>query len=181
MACLSSFRLPFGSGRVRVPRNQRPRRNVSRSMKTRTLALTDWRFVLALSLLIANDRFLKRAWPGFVTGKLSDVVGPVVAAVLGATLLGVLVRFVDERRAIERTTEPPVIHLSIAVVAAFMSSMPSNPLPRAAFDWLVPMRFPVFVAVESWTPIPPSSLSPMTFAWPIWPIVALALFHNRMP
>jgi hypothetical protein len=32
----------------------------------------------ALAVLILNDRVLKAAWPGFVTGKLSDVAGLVV-------------------------------------------------------------------------------------------------------
>ena len=34
--------------------------------------------LLALGLLLLNDHVLKRAWPGFVTGKLSDVAGLVV-------------------------------------------------------------------------------------------------------
>jgi hypothetical protein len=33
----------------------------------------------ALAVLILNDRFLKTAWPGAVTGKLSDVAGLIVA------------------------------------------------------------------------------------------------------
>jgi hypothetical protein len=33
----------------------------------------------ALAVLIANDQLLKAAWPGVVTGKLSDVAGLVVA------------------------------------------------------------------------------------------------------
>ena len=39
----------------------------------------------ALAVLLVNDHVLKRAFPGAVTGKLSDVAGPVVlAALLGA-------------------------------------------------------------------------------------------------
>jgi hypothetical protein len=30
---------------------------------------------LCLVLLVLNDHLLKQAWPGWVTGKLSDVVG----------------------------------------------------------------------------------------------------------
>ena len=33
----------------------------------------------ALVLLVVNDHVLKAAWPGFVTGKLSDVAGLIVA------------------------------------------------------------------------------------------------------
>src|ERR687898_3548159 len=45
--------------------------------------------VLALVLLVLNDHVLKQAWPGWVTGKLSDVAGLVVAPLLLAALLAV--------------------------------------------------------------------------------------------
>jgi hypothetical protein len=37
-------------------------------------------FILALVVLIANDFWFKRAWPGFVTGKLSDFAGVAIVA-----------------------------------------------------------------------------------------------------
>jgi hypothetical protein len=40
----------------------------------------------ALALLLANDHVLKRAWPGLVTGKLSDVAGPIVVAALAGAV-----------------------------------------------------------------------------------------------
>ncbi|MEV4888637.1 hypothetical protein AB0K48_04515 [Nonomuraea sp. NPDC055795] len=43
--------------------------------------------LVAASLLLVNDHLLKQAWPGFVTGKLSDVAGLVVAAPLLSLLL----------------------------------------------------------------------------------------------
>ena len=43
--------------------------------------------VLALVLLVLNDHVLKQAWPGWVTGKLSDVAGMVVAPLLLAAVL----------------------------------------------------------------------------------------------
>jgi hypothetical protein len=43
--------------------------------------------VLALVLLVLNDHVLKQAWPGWVTGKLSDVAGLVVAPLLLAAVL----------------------------------------------------------------------------------------------
>ena len=43
--------------------------------------------VLALVVLVINDHLLKEAWPGFVTGKLSDVFGLVVAPLLLGVLL----------------------------------------------------------------------------------------------
>ena len=43
--------------------------------------------VLSLVLLVLNDHVLKEAWPGWVTGKLSDVAGLVVAPLLLSALL----------------------------------------------------------------------------------------------
>lgn len=43
--------------------------------------------VLALVLLVLNDHVLKQAWPGWVTGKLSDVAGLVVAPLLLSAVL----------------------------------------------------------------------------------------------
>ncbi|MFD9944581.1 hypothetical protein ACFWYW_48300 [Nonomuraea sp. NPDC059023] len=43
--------------------------------------------LVAALLLLVNDHLLKQAWPGFVTGKLSDVAGLVVAAPLLSLLL----------------------------------------------------------------------------------------------
>lgn len=43
--------------------------------------------VLALVVLVLNDHVLKQAWPGWVTGKLSDVAGLVVAPLLLAAVL----------------------------------------------------------------------------------------------
>jgi hypothetical protein len=49
--------------------------------RSRTLAIvTTWPFVLALALLLLNDWLLKQAYPGFVTGKLSDFAGLAVVA-----------------------------------------------------------------------------------------------------
>ncbi len=44
--------------------------------------------VVSLFVLLLNDHLLKQAWPGPVTGKLSDVAGLVVAPPLVALLLG---------------------------------------------------------------------------------------------
>jgi hypothetical protein len=44
-------------------------------------------FAGAIALLVINDHVLKAAWPGFVTGKLSDVAGVVMVAILLAALL----------------------------------------------------------------------------------------------
>lgn len=50
-------------------------------MRNRVLAIfTTWPFLLTLVVLLVNDRILKQAYPGFVTGKLSDFAGLAVVA-----------------------------------------------------------------------------------------------------
>lgn len=39
-------------------------------------------FVLSVGLLLLNDHVLKATWPGLVTGKLSDVAGVAMVAIL---------------------------------------------------------------------------------------------------
>ena len=46
------------------------------------LALTSWPFVCALAMLLLNDWWLKPAYPGPVTGKLSDFAGIAICALL---------------------------------------------------------------------------------------------------
>lgn len=47
-----------------------------------------WWFLAAGALLYLNDQVLKHRHPGWITGKVSDVVGPLVVAGLLATLVG---------------------------------------------------------------------------------------------
>jgi hypothetical protein len=50
-------------------------------MRSRAIAMfTTWPFVVALAVLIVNDALLKQAYPGFITGKLSDFAGLAVVA-----------------------------------------------------------------------------------------------------
>ncbi|MCY7387503.1 MAG: hypothetical protein LH481_05460 [Burkholderiales bacterium] len=44
--------------------------------------LTTWPFVISLAVLILNDWWLKSAFPGTLTGKLSDFAGIAVVALL---------------------------------------------------------------------------------------------------
>jgi hypothetical protein len=54
--------------------------------------------VTALALLIINDHLLKSAWPGWVTGKLSDAAGMVLAPPLLAALTGLIAPRASFRR-----------------------------------------------------------------------------------
>ncbi|HYJ40937.1 MAG TPA: hypothetical protein VEW08_09115 [Steroidobacteraceae bacterium] len=50
-------------------------------MRNRVLAVfTTWPFLLALAVLLVNDWLLKQAYPGLVTGKLSDFAGIAVVS-----------------------------------------------------------------------------------------------------
>jgi hypothetical protein len=50
-------------------------------MRNRVLEVfTTWPFVLALVTLLVNDALLKQAYPGFITGKLSDFAGLAVVS-----------------------------------------------------------------------------------------------------
>ncbi len=56
--------------------------------------------VLAVTLLFVNDHVLKHAWPGFVTGKLSDVAGMVFfPALLHLALWPLAARYVSPTKA----------------------------------------------------------------------------------
>lgn len=64
------------------------RRRVLVHERTPTTVLGSPWFLGALGLLLVNDHVLKRSFPGPVTGKVSDLAGPVVVAVLGAVVVG---------------------------------------------------------------------------------------------
>jgi hypothetical protein len=64
-------------------------------MRNRLLAIfTTWPFLLALTVLLVNDHVLKQAFPGLITGKLSDFAGLAVVA------LPLFARFPRQARAI---------------------------------------------------------------------------------
>jgi hypothetical protein len=52
----------------------------------------------AVALLALNDHWLKRAWPGLVTGKLSDLCGCFVLPLFVSALLACLTRWPLARR-----------------------------------------------------------------------------------
>lgn len=47
-----------------------------------------WWFLAAAAVLLVNDHVLKHRHPGWATGKLSDLAGPVVVAALAAVVVG---------------------------------------------------------------------------------------------
>lgn len=83
--------------------------------------VTTWPFLLALVALLANDFWWKRAWPGVVSGKLSDFAGIAVVSLL------LLTAFPDRRR---------LVVGGIVVGFAWWKSPLSQPVIDALNAWL---------------------------------------------
>lgn len=84
-------------------------------------ALASPAYIAALAVLVVNDVWLKRMWPGLVTGKLSDVAGLYALAVFGCWLF---------RR-------PAAVCIAVAV--AFIAwKLPLADVPIALWNDLVP-------------------------------------------
>ncbi len=49
-------------------------------------------FLVALATLVLNDRVLKRLWPGWMSGKLSDAAGLIVCPLLMLAMLYLVIR-----------------------------------------------------------------------------------------
>ena len=87
--------------------------------------LLDWPFLLSLALLLINDLVLKAAFPGILTGKVSDVVGLFALPVFACALM---------------PRWPGLIHLGAASGFAFWKSPYSQPLIDGwnnSFAWTV--------------------------------------------
>jgi hypothetical protein len=76
MSDSTSYRLSALAEADPTPSRSTPK---GRSRITPGDGLLDPVALVALTVLILNDQFLKAAWPGAVTGKLSDVAGLIVA------------------------------------------------------------------------------------------------------
>lgn len=83
--------------------------------------LTTWPFVACLFALLANDAWLKAAYPGLLTGKLSDVAGIALVTLL---LLAV------------RPRRPGWVYAGVAVAFGWWKSPLSQPFLDAANAWL---------------------------------------------
>jgi hypothetical protein len=63
-------------------------RRIGPSLRRWRETVGTWWFPAAATVLLVNDHVLKHRHPGWVTGKVSDVAGPLVVAALVATVLG---------------------------------------------------------------------------------------------
>lgn len=83
--------------------------------------LTTWPFIASLLALLANDAWLKAAYPGLLTGKLSDFAGIALVTLL---LLAALPR------------RPGWVYAGVAVAFAWWKSPLSQPFLDVANAWL---------------------------------------------
>jgi hypothetical protein len=100
----------------------------------------------ALTVLVLNDQVLKAAWPGFVTGKLSDVAGLIVA---------------------------PLALQAAWEVGQWMSGRWHGPSARVLAVAIVVVGV-VFAAIQVWTPAADAySWAPGVAQWPFRALAAL--------
>lgn len=138
--------------------------------------------LLALVVLLLNDHVLKAAWPGLVTGKLSDVAGlvvfPLVVVAAWEAVLG----------AISRWRGPTARPLALAVVAtgfglAFVKTTPSAAL---AAGWLLGLgqwllSLPIhLVAGTPMAPVVPTAIVVDPTDLLALPCLAIAVWIGRL-
>lgn len=115
-------------------------------LEDRASLLLRWDAVLALGVLVANDRLLKGHGPGRLTGKLSDIAGLYLFPLVVVATTETMYRMVNVR-------PPSRTHVAglaaIATAATFVAiklSAPAGDLFQATFGWL---RWPLS-AGEAW-------------------------------
>lgn len=108
----------------------------------------------AIALLILNDHFLKKAFPGFVTGKLSDVAGLVFFPLLVLAAWEVVTWLRGRQRLADRRVLAAAV-IGTAVVFSSMKLLPAanefGSVALGALQWLaglLPMPRPVPIALD---------------------------------
>lgn len=88
--------------------------------------LIDWRFLVALLGLAINDHWAKAAFPGMLTGKLSDLAGMVVLPVI----LSVLWTLTRGQSAIQQATR----RLSLLISGVFLTAIKIVPVAASLVE-----------------------------------------------
>lgn len=94
-------------------------------------ALGDWRFLVALLVLVGNDWFLKAAYPSWVTGKLSDFAGMIVFPIVVAASVGLVAPRLAARR------RSHVQNLGLAVAGLTLLAIKTNAAAAAGMESLL--------------------------------------------
>jgi hypothetical protein len=90
--------------------------------------------VAAVAILALNDHVLKRAWPGFVTGKLSDVAGLFFFPVLIATLVRVVAPRAQASRVAIGSSVATAIVFSAIKIAPLANAIANRVLGPTVLD-----------------------------------------------
>lgn len=163
-----------GSTSVRSSCSTASRRSTSDVAARRPRLVVSLPFVASVVALLLNDHVLKQAWPGWVTGKLSDVAGVAMVAIALTALLRVrafafavttmafvvlkTVPAVAESAAAViggRTLTDPTDLLALAVLVPLWRWMSTRPRPAASAPpssdarrqpiWIVPVQIAAIV------------------------------------
>jgi hypothetical protein len=93
----------------------------------------------SLVLLVVNDRWLKSAWPGFVTGKLSDCAGLVLLPI-GLLSLAEILRRICHRPLIRRYD--PLVWVALSVFGFVFVKV--TPAGNDVYAWAIgAIRWPL--------------------------------------
>jgi hypothetical protein len=89
--------------------------------------------LLAITLLVVNDHVLKAAWPGVVTGKLSDVAGLFFFPLLLVAIAEVTASFLKHRQILS----PRHLQAAVAATALVFTGVKLVPEVNATMAWLL--------------------------------------------
>jgi hypothetical protein len=117
----------------------------------------------ALVLLLANDHVLKAAWPGWWTGKLSDVAGLIVAPLALVAL--------THRLPMRRRPGPAVIAIAVGAAFAAVKTLPPANEAYAVASGLISWPILAVGDVLAGRPIGPIGLAPTRLD--PWDLIAL--------
>lgn len=122
-------------------------------MKERLHILLRLPFLLALTLLILNDHWLKEAYPSWLSGKLSDFSGLFVLAVFLFVILG---------RHVRTSRELQILHLLIAAIFTVWKLAPVEVLT----GWLGnAIGIPMPSRVKDVTDLAALVMLPLSYKW----------------
>lgn len=124
----------------------------------------------ALVLLVLNDHILKAAYPGVVTGKLSDVAGLILAPVVVVSIIEV----VRSARGRPWGPSPTLAALAVAVVGlGFAAAKLFEPVAEAYRVGLGVLQWPFAAAVAVLRSVPVPGIQPVAFVADPTDLIAL--------
>jgi hypothetical protein len=112
----------------------------------------------AVALLAVNDHLLKRRWPGFATGKLSDVAGCFVLPLFLSAVLAVLTRWPARTR----------LTLGSAATLVFFTALKLSPVTADAVSGVLHLVWAPLGAARGRIVTDPTDLAALPLAVAAW-------------